>query len=42
MVMSTSTALFIAFTGMLVFGLGLTVYARVMWGRPPRRRHRHA
>ena len=42
--MSTNTVLFSAFTGMLVFGIGLTLYARfVLAARPrPRRRHRHA
>lgn len=41
--MTTSIFLFWTFTSMLVFGLGLTVYARLAWGRPrPRRRHRHA
>jgi len=41
MSVSSSVVLFIGFTTMLVLGLGLTVYARLAWGRP-RRRHRHA
>lgn len=42
--MSSSQALFFAFTSMLVFGIGLTLYARFWLARSPRprRRHRHA
>lgn len=41
--MSSSQALFFGFTSILVFGIGLTLYAR-FWlaARPRPRRHRHA
>ena len=42
MIMNSDQALFWAFTSILVFGIGLTVYARLVWGRPLRRRRRHA
>ncbi len=41
-VVSNDMALFWAFTSMLVFGIGLTLYMRFAWGRPTRRRRRHA
>jgi hypothetical protein len=41
MFMSTDAVLTFAFTSMLLFGIGLTVYARLKWGQP-RRRRRHA
>lgn len=39
--MDTAHVLFLGFTGSLVFGIALAVYARMKWGRPARR-PRHA
>lgn len=38
--MTTQTALFIVFTGILLFSVSLAVYARMFWARPPRPSHR--
>ncbi len=39
--MSTNTALFWVFTGILLFAISVGLYARFGWARPPRRR-KHA
>ena len=44
--MTNNQALSLAYVAVLLFGLGLTAYARIMWGKPIRlfrsRRRRHA
>lgn len=44
--MTSEQVLFWTFTGMLIFGTALAIYARLAWGRPVRwlrrRHHRHA